>query len=198
MTLHASQAQSTPSPSTYVTPDFYELLRADVIDFRQPGPSVDPLLHREVEAFLFREARLIDDDRLEDWLDLFTSDCVYWVPTDPDGGDPATTVAIAFDDRRRLEDRIAWLRTGHVYSQQPRSRTVHSITNVEAWAGGDEIRVRSLATIHEHRAGERRVLAARYGHVLRRPSATDDWAIARKAIFLNDADAGQRNLTFVL
>jgi benzoate/toluate 1,2-dioxygenase beta subunit len=198
MTLHASQAQSTPSPSTYVTPDFYELLRADVIDFRQPGPSVDPLLHREVEAFLFREARLIDDDRLEDWLDLFTYDCVYWVPTDPDGGDPATTVAIAFDDRRRLEDRIAWLRTGHVYSQQPRSRTVHSITNVEAWAGGDEIRVRSLATIHEYRAGERRVLAARYGHVLRRPSATDDWAIARKAIFLNDADAGQRNLTFVL
>lgn len=198
MTAQVSQVPSMPSPSTYVTQEFYEQLRADVVEFRQPGPPVDLLVHRQVEAFLFREARLIDDDRLEEWLELFTSDCLYWVPTDPDGGDPATNVAIAFDDRRRLEDRIAWLRTGHVYAQQPRSRTVHIVTNVEAWAVGEEVRVRSLATVHEYRAGERRVLAMRYGHILRRPPATDDWAIVRKEIFLNDADAGQRNLTFVL
>jgi 3-phenylpropionate/cinnamic acid dioxygenase small subunit len=191
-----------PTPSTYLTPDYYDRLREDVAAWTDPGEPVEPQLHRQLEALLTREARLIDDDRLEEWLELFSEDCLYWVPTDPVGADPDATVAIAFDDRRRLEDRIAWLRTGHVYAQQPRSKTVHLVGNVEAWwvAGSDDqVRVRSHAVVYEHRNADRRVLAMRCGHVLRRGAGSEGrWSIVRKVVFLHDADAGQRNLTFVL
>ncbi|MDT7663767.1 MAG: p-cumate 2,3-dioxygenase subunit beta, partial [Pseudonocardiales bacterium] len=36
----------------------------------------DVLARIEVEDFLYREAALLDEWRLEEWLDLFTLDCV--------------------------------------------------------------------------------------------------------------------------
>jgi ethylbenzene dioxygenase beta subunit len=34
-----------------------------------------------VEAFLYREARLLDDRQFRDWLDLLTDNICYWMPT---------------------------------------------------------------------------------------------------------------------
>src|SRR5262249_47325129 len=34
---------------------------------------------REVEQFLYREARLLDERRFRDWLELFTDDVRYWM-----------------------------------------------------------------------------------------------------------------------
>src|SRR5204862_6804952 len=34
---------------------------------------------REVEQFLYREARLLDERRFDEWLDLFTEDVRYWM-----------------------------------------------------------------------------------------------------------------------
>ena len=50
------------------------------------------------------------------------------------GGDPRREIAISFDDRRRMEDRIYRLRTGYAWSQAPKSRTVRMISNVEVFA----------------------------------------------------------------
>ncbi|ETX00272.1 MAG: hypothetical protein ETSY2_39415, partial [Candidatus Entotheonella gemina] len=38
-------------------------------------------LRLDVEAFLYREARLLDDRKFRDWLDLLTEDVRYWMPT---------------------------------------------------------------------------------------------------------------------
>src|ERR671925_361009 len=35
---------------------------------------------REVEQFLYREARLLDERRFHEWLELFTEDVRYWMP----------------------------------------------------------------------------------------------------------------------
>jgi 3-phenylpropionate/cinnamic acid dioxygenase small subunit len=35
---------------------------------------------REVEQFLYREARLLDERRFHEWLELFTDDVRYWMP----------------------------------------------------------------------------------------------------------------------
>src|SRR5262249_57529693 len=53
------------------------------------------LLEREVEDFLVREAALLDEWRLDDWLDLFTDDARDMVPaTDMPVADPRGTLAI--------------------------------------------------------------------------------------------------------
>ena len=36
---------------------------------------------REVEQFLYREARLLDERRFHEWLELFTEDVRYWMAT---------------------------------------------------------------------------------------------------------------------
>ena len=107
-------------------------------------------------------------------------------------------VSLAFDDRRRLLDRIARLQTGSAWSQIPASRTCRLLSNLEVWAGDgpNELRARSTFVIHESRRGVPRALAGWYGHVLRREAS--EWKIARKMINLLESDQGLENLSFVL
>jgi hypothetical protein len=84
----------------------------------------------EAERFLVAEARLLDERRFEEWEALFTDDAVYWVPMDPDR-DPADTVSIIYDDRKRLHERVYRLTRTPVLDQNPPSRTVRFVANVE-------------------------------------------------------------------
>lgn len=103
-------------------------------------PSNDPALRADAEAFLFHHARLLDAHNLVGWLDLFADQAVYWVPSDH-GSDPRRSVQVVFDDRRRLEDRIARILSGAAWSETPPNPASHTITNVEAWDEGDRRRV---------------------------------------------------------
>ena len=58
----------------------------------------------EIEEFLYREARLLDERRFEEWMNLFAEDGYYWVPAAPDQKDPYDGVSIFFDDRKDHED----------------------------------------------------------------------------------------------
>ena len=191
----------------YVTPSLYTDLAADVEAWRNPGPALGPYAARVIEQFLFAENRLIDADRLEEWFALFTEDCVYWVPTVFSGADPTAQLCTAFDDHRRLEDRIVRLRTGTAYSQLPPSRTCRTLTNLEIWPSvtPEEIRARGVVILHEWRVGELRVIPGWYGYVIRH-NAGDPEAITpqtqlqivRKQVDLVQADVPLRNMTFVL
>ena len=83
-------------------------------------------------------------------------------------GDPRREIAISFDDRRRMEDRIYRLRTGYAWSQAPKSRTVRMISNVETFATDQStIRmVRSNFLISEFRVDGTRFLSGWCGHRL--------------------------------
>lgn len=160
-------------------------------------PDAGPQAIHEASRLLVREARLLDERRFDDWLSLYAPDGVYWVPTWPSACDPRTTISHAFDDVRRLSDRVYWLNTGLAFSQVPPSRTVHTVTNVEVLELDADTRlVRSSFATHEFRTGRARVLAGRYAHVLTR--ADDAWRIRVKRVTLLDADAGHDNLTLVL
>ncbi len=54
---------------------------------------------RQIEDFIYREARLMDEHRYDDWLALWTDDAVYWVPSNNDELDPMQSVSIIYDDR---------------------------------------------------------------------------------------------------
>jgi 3-phenylpropionate/cinnamic acid dioxygenase small subunit len=183
--------------SYHVDDGYYAGLLDELRRWDPEWAPVDPPTLRDCEALLFLEARLLDDARFEEWTDLLTADCVYWLPVTPGGGDPRGEVTLAFDDRRRILDRVYWLRTGLAYSQIPPSRTRRMISNVEASWGADpgELRVRSNFVVWEFRVGIQRALAGWYAHLLRRVDGV--WRIAVKQANLIDSEYRHENLTVV-
>jgi 3-phenylpropionate/cinnamic acid dioxygenase small subunit len=97
---------------------------------KQDVGQADLLDLARCEQFLVEEAQLLDEARFDDWLDLFTADAWYWVPSQPDQPDPHETVSLIYDDRRLLETRVRRLASPRMYSQEPRSRTSRIVANV--------------------------------------------------------------------
>ncbi len=97
---------------------------------------MDPL--KSAEQFLVFEARLLDERRFEEWIDLFTEDGYYWAPACPGQADPYSEVSIFFDNRQLMKDRIRRLRHPRAHAQVPASRTSHIVANasLETQAGG--------------------------------------------------------------
>ena len=64
------------------------------------------IAREEVEDFLYREAALLDEWRLDEWLALLTDDARYRVPSnDAPAGDPADTLFLIADDIHRIPAR---------------------------------------------------------------------------------------------
>ena len=191
--------QDPSRSSYYVTDAFYRELIAHFADWQRDERVVDDPVERDrFRMLLEREARLLDQLRYEDWLKLYTPECIYWVPATPGAGDPRREVSVMFDDRRRLEDRVYRLRTGFAWSQAPASRTVRLVTNVEVFAtGSDESRMtRSNFLITEFWGDETRILSGWTGHRFVRHN--DRWEIQAKQVNLLECDQSIRNPSIVL
>lgn len=151
----------------------------------------------EVEDFLYREARLMDEHAYDEWLALWTDDALYWVPCNEDDFDPERHVSIVYENRSRLEDRIARLKSGAAYAQDPRSRLSRVVSNVEVEKGnGKEIVVNSTFNLTALRRNRMDVFAGRAVHKLR-PEG-DSFKIAFKKVILVTNDAVIRNMTFLI
>ena len=196
----AVEAKSDPSRSSYYVSDaLYSELIANFTGWQDDEAAVaDPAVRDFFRMQIEREARLLDQLRYEDWLKLYARECIYWVPSTPNAGDPRREIAVMFDDRRRLEDRIYRLRTGFAWSQAPASRTVRLITNVEVFAAGrDTVRmVRSNFLITEFWGDETRILSGWSGHRFRQQDGR--WEIEAKQVNLLECDQAIRNPSIIL
>jgi len=194
------QANHDPSRfSYYVTNDFYTELVNDFSDWQTEERTIeDPAERDRFRRLVETEARLLDQLLFEDWLKLFAPECVYWVPSTPERGDPRSEIAVMFDDRRRLEDRVFRLRTGYAWSQAPSSRTSRLICNVEVFSGKtpDQRMVRSNFSISEFWDNEIRALAGWTGHRFRKINGV--WKISAKQINLLNCDQCIRNPSIIL
>jgi len=193
------QAPDPSRTSHYVTDALYRELIANFSDWQRDDLAItDPAEREQFRMLLEREARLLDQLRYEDWLNLFARECIYWVPATPHAGDPRHEVSVMFDDRRRLEDRVYRLRTGFAWSQAPASRTVRMIGNVEVFATQrDNVRmVRSNFLISEFWGDETRILTGWSGHRL--ASRDGRWEIVAKQVNLIDCDQSIRNPSIIL
>lgn len=114
------------------------------------------LLRLEVEEFLYEEAALLDEWRLDEWLELFTDDAHYVIPsTNLPEGDPRSHLTLVDDDHLRLEWRIKRLNSRRAHREFPWSRTRRQVTNVRVIEASDE-QVKAEAGVVVHRF--------RYGH----------------------------------
>jgi len=144
----------------------------------------------EAQETVFREARLLDEQRFEDWLDLFVEDVLFWMPAWKDdttlSGDPDRELSlIYYRGKENLRDRVDRLRSGLSPVSRILPRVTHSVTNVMLDAAeGDEGTVYSSFVTHSYqpRTDQLSFHFGRYEHGLVREEG--QWKIARKIIYL--------------
>ena len=144
------------------------------------------------EQFLYHEAQLLDSQRYEEWLALFTEDATYWVPLEREQKDPQRTSSLIYDDRTLLELRVRQFRHPRAHARAPLPRTVHQVGNVVV--DGDV--VRSTLTVVEFRNDRQRLWGALVEHRLRREGAT--YRIARKRVDLVNSEGELEGIAILL
>ena len=160
--------------------------------------SLDVDLLKEVEQFIYREARLQDEQEYDAWEALWTDDAIYWVPSGADDIDPTTTMSIIFDNRSRISTRIKQLHTGKRHAQNPASRLRHLITNIELVdSSSDDIEVGANFLVYESRERGVTLWAGRTEWTLRRDS-DGGLKIARKKVMLVNNDRALNTLAFLI
>ncbi|MCB0962454.1 MAG: aromatic-ring-hydroxylating dioxygenase subunit beta [Acidimicrobiales bacterium] len=113
--------------------------------------------HHEVAQWLYREARLLDERRYTEWLDLWTDHATYVVPTTRvnaqgglrSAGDGELHLLRTGKDVLRL--RIEKLRAGNAWAEEPPSQTVRTISNIEVSPELEGLLVRSNVVLHRVR-----------------------------------------------
>jgi len=140
-----------------------------------------------IDEFLYHEARLLDTQQYEAWLELFTEDATYWVPLEQGQKDALETSSIVHDDRTLLELRVKQFRHPRAHARQPLARTVHQVSNIQVISRNDvEAQVASTLVLVEFRNGKQRLWGALVEHRLRRTG--EGWKIAHKRIDLVNSE----------
>ena len=98
------------------------------------------IIAADLVAFVQHEARLIDEQRFEDWLALFTEDARYWMPLDPAQTDYKLHQSLYIEDPVLLRLRVERLKGAKTYSQKPKSRCHHLLQTPLVEQADQEVR----------------------------------------------------------
>jgi benzoate/toluate 1,2-dioxygenase beta subunit len=139
------------------------------------------------EDLLYREARLLDDRRFTEWLDLMAEDVLYWVPSRHGDtevvADPTRDVSLLYLNRAGLEDYVGRMSSGDAHVMEPGPRIDRLVSNVIV--EDDEV-VRCKWLMHAYRRGTQELFVADITYRLR--PTEHGLRIAEKRILLtNDA-----------
>ena len=112
-------------------------------------------LRAAVEEFIYHEAALLDEWRLDEWTELFTADAHYIVPaTDFPQGDGTNSLVLLDDNLDRIRGRVTRLKSRRAHREFPWSRTRRLVTNVRVLsASKDEVEVTANFCVYRIRGG---------------------------------------------
>ena len=154
---------------------------------------------QEVEDLLYKEAALLDEWRLEEWLEMLTDDVVYEVPpTDVPEGDSRNTLFIIADDAVRIRSRVKQLLGKAAWAESPHSRTRRMISNVRVLgADGEHIVVTANFAVYRMRYESVDTYVGRYDLKLAR--AGKELRIKERRVILdNEALRPHGKISFIL
>lgn len=164
-------------------------------------------LRSDVTEFLYREAELLDEGRLREWLGLLTEDVRYQVPiriTREQGAEDGVTGVVENmfhldEDRSSLEMRVERIETGFAWAEDPPSRIRHFVSNVrvaEVPGRQGEVAVRSSVLVYRSRWDKpsHDLLSAQRQDVLRRVDG--GWRLAERLVILDSTTLPTLNLSF--
>jgi 3-phenylpropionate/cinnamic acid dioxygenase small subunit len=164
------------------------------------------VLWLELMQFYIREAWLLDERKLEEWLDLFTEDVLYFMPRRKNVRrrelhrelTPQGDLAILEEDKRYLEMRVARLDTGMAWAEDPPSRTRHLIGNLEAAPlENGEVQAKTAFLVYRsHLETDHQLLSGCREDVLRNVEGA--WKVRRRTIVLDANVLLDKNLSVFL
>jgi len=140
----------------------------------------------EVEDLLYFEAELLDTWQLREWLELFTKDGCYYVPsTDlPKNASADNSLFYIADDPVRMHERVVRLMKKTAHSEYPRSRTRHLISNVRILdASEEEVLVAAACVTYRMKFGSSDAYIGSSQYRLRRVDG--QLRIAEKRVYLD-------------
>ncbi|WP_319455888.1 MULTISPECIES: 3-phenylpropionate/cinnamic acid dioxygenase subunit beta [unclassified Mycobacterium] len=170
-----------------------------------PDLPVDRGVYDEVRDFLFLEAELLDDGRLEDWLGLLTDDVQYLMPVRVtrargEGTGFLDNIFHFEENKYRLAKRIERLAGEYAWAEDPPSRTRHVISNIRARPGAapDEVLVKSIVILYRTRGDSPAydLLSAERCDVLRHGEG--GWQLAHRRILVDQSTLATHSLSVFL
>jgi biphenyl 2,3-dioxygenase subunit beta len=165
-------------------------------------------VRRAVEDFLYLEAELLDDRRFRKWLDLFTDDLHYWMPTrhnplerSEDLGAELSKPGESYyfnETKESLRVRVERLYSKTAWAEMPPSRTRRLITNIRVKNDdGNTVEVHSNFLVYRTRMEkDEDTFVGTRRDVLRR--VRGGLTIAQRTIILDQAVLGSKNISIFL
>jgi 3-phenylpropionate/cinnamic acid dioxygenase small subunit len=150
----------------------------------------------EVVRFIYKEARLLDEKRFDEWYALFTEDAYYWVPLAPGQTDPLAHNSLAYEDKLLLKLRIERLKQPNAFSQKPGSRCLHVLQAPDVEQTDTGFMVRTPFMYTETRGDESQRYAATAWHTL--VGRTSELKIKLKKVEILNADAALPSIQLFL
>jgi 3-phenylpropionate/cinnamic acid dioxygenase small subunit len=166
----------------------------------------------DVEQFLYREAELLDEYRLDEWLTLFADDLHYWIPLrknvshdkrETEFTRPRQDISWFEENKDGLSRRVRQIQTGVHWAEEPLSRTSHLVSNVRLAAvhpnsqAPEKVEVHYKFLVNRNRLEtETDVLVGRREDSLLRTA--DSWKIQKRKVVIDQNVLLAKNLSFFL
>jgi p-cumate 2,3-dioxygenase subunit beta len=165
-----------------------------------PVAAREVVTRAEVEDFLYHEAALLDEWRLDEWQTLLTEDACYYVPSnDQPESDHRAALFLVADDRERIRQRVIRVLDPNCHAEYPKSRTRRMIGNVRILGvENDLIEVAANFVCWRFRRYERiREYVGSYRYLLRRSG--DSFRIKERRVLIDAHELGALgSVSFIL
>lgn len=126
----------------------------------QAPEAMSPAVQAAI-ALAWREAEMLDRLDYKPWLELWTEEGMYIIPTERDETDYAACLNVAYDDDMMRRMRVKRLLSGFSMSSAPPARTVRTVSRfVPEEVGENRVRLRAAMTLIEYKYEHSRILGA--------------------------------------
>lgn len=176
------------------------------------APTLEQLqLQYQVETFFKREAEALDNRRFDDWLAMLAEDLTYHMPirrnvklgqhAKRENTDPNQDISWFNEDKWTLGKRVAQIKTGVHWAEEPLSRVCHVVSNVLVHDvrplpdGGSEVDVSNRFVIYQNRVDYDTTLFVGKRYDTLRRNADDFWQLAKREIILDQSVLLGKTLT---
>ena len=167
-------------------------------------PHSDPR-HARAHHFLNEEAAALDAHDYDSWLALMTADIRYRMPvpvTVSRSTEGITGAGIDHfdDDWYSLAKRVARLQTEHAWTEDPRSRIRHLVTNVRTFAtdGPNESEVKSSVLLFRSRGDSRPAELVCAQRIDRLREVAGELRLANRLVLVQESVLRTQNLAIFL
>ena len=148
-----------------IAPDHMGRSRVSAVGYIPTHVDIDAKVLRQLQVQLTLQGALLDARRWNEWMDMFSTDGIYWMPAAPEQTDWASQPSIFAEDRLLMEIRAARLNHPNAWSQAAHWATQHLLgTTIVEQASDKSISTWTPFQMLEVRRDKMRQFGGSYRH----------------------------------